>query len=144
MCSGGAVRGRGHGGEGGQEVAARDADAGRVDQQLLIAVVDLRVRSPHRPQRRLRAQRLSAASPAPRDIAQIPTFHCHCMSQFKGVHMIHIWHHKVKQQPGGPNSTPGSKLLMAAEGSWTWSIRNTLSICNTLNNTLPRASFGLI
>ncbi len=61
MCSGRAVGGGGHRGEGGQEVAARDADAGGVDQQLLVAVVDLGVRPPHRPQRRLRAQRLPAA-----------------------------------------------------------------------------------
>lgn len=54
----GAVGSRSHGREGGEEVALGDGHAAGVNQQLLIAVVYLRVVPPHRMQRRLRAQRL--------------------------------------------------------------------------------------
>ena len=48
----------GYGCEGRQEVAAGDGHAAGVNEQLLVAVVDLRVVPPHRLQRRLCAQRL--------------------------------------------------------------------------------------
>ena len=58
MGGSGAVAGGGDGGEGRHKVLALHCDAGRVDEQLVIALVDLRVAPPQRVQRRLCAQRL--------------------------------------------------------------------------------------
>ena len=53
-----AVAGRGDGGEGGLVVLLLDRDGARIYQQLLVAVVDLRIAPPQGVQGCLCAQRL--------------------------------------------------------------------------------------